>query len=188
MSSPARLARKTLVLGLLLGFLHGCASKSDTNGGEPGDAAKPGVPAPDAAKPEAPEADAAEPELPEADSWEETRPRDPSVVTAEDIAHAPGQPIERILEGRVTGVEVRQTANGLVVRIRGQTSLRGDNEPLYVIDGIAIKPGPGGALVGISPYDIESIRVLKDVADLAMYGVRGANGVIVITTKPPPPP
>jgi TonB-dependent SusC/RagA subfamily outer membrane receptor len=178
MSLPARLTRTTLALGVLVGLLHGCASKSETTEGDPADAAQPGAPAADAAKPDAPEPE----------SWEESRPRDPDVVTAEDIARSPSEPIERILEGRVSGVEVRQTRNGLEVRIRGQTSLRGDSEPLYVIDGIPIQPGPGGALVGISAYDIESIRVVKDVADLAAYGVRGANGVIEITTKHPPPP
>lgn len=186
MSLPARLARTTLALGVLVSLLHGCASKSETAGGEPTEAAKPQAPAPDAAEEEAPEAEAAEEEAVQAESWEESRPRDPSVVTAEDIARQPGEPIEKILEGRVAGVEVRQTRNGIEVRIRGQTSLLGGSEPLYVIDGVPIEPGPGGALVGISAYDIESIKVLKDVADTSMYGVRGANGVIVITTKRPP--
>ena len=54
-----------------------------------------------------------------------------------------------------------------------------------MIDGFPIQPGPGGALVGISPYDIESIKVLKDPVETAIYGLRGANGVIVITTKRP---
>jgi TonB-dependent SusC/RagA subfamily outer membrane receptor len=52
-----------------------------------------------------------------------------------------------------------------------------------VLDGVPITPGPGGSLTGIDPYDIESIKVLKDPADTAMYGMRGANGVIIITTK-----
>ena len=56
-----------------------------------------------------------------------------------------------------------------------------------MVDGIAIEAGPGGALTGINPHDIESIRVLKDAADTAMYGLRGANGVIVIRTKRPSP-
>jgi TonB-dependent SusC/RagA subfamily outer membrane receptor len=54
---------------------------------------------------------------------------------------------------------------------------------LYVVDGVPIQPGPGGSLVGIDPYDIESIEVLKDPADTALYGMRGANGVIVVKTK-----
>ena len=71
----------------------------------------------------------------------------------------------------------------LLSPIRGATSIYGNNEPLYVLDGIPIQPGPGGTLAGISPYDIESIQVLKDPADTALYGMRGANGVIVIKTK-----
>jgi TonB-dependent SusC/RagA subfamily outer membrane receptor len=106
-------------------------------------------------------------------------------VTSEDIQRAPGQPIEEILKGRVAGVTVTQTQGGIAVRIRGITSLYGSNEPLYVLDGVPITPGPGGSLTGIDPYDIESIQVLKDPADTALYGMRGANGVIVIKTKRP---
>ena len=106
-------------------------------------------------------------------------------VTAEDIERAPGQPIEEILKGRVAGVTVTQGEGGLVVRIRGVSSFYGNNDPLYVLDDVPITPGPGGALKGISPYDIESINVLKDPAETALYGVRGANGVILIRTKRP---
>jgi TonB-dependent starch-binding outer membrane protein SusC len=107
-----------------------------------------------------------------------------STVTADDIHPAPNEPIEKVLQGRVSGVDVSQSPDGsLAVRIRGQHSVYGNNSPLYVIDGLAIEPGPGGSLNGISPYDIESIKVLKDPADLTMYGSRGANGVIVIKTK-----
>ena len=104
-------------------------------------------------------------------------------VTSEDIQRAPGQSIEEILKGRVAGVTVTRIDGGIAVRIRGATSIYGSNEPLYVLDGIPIAPGPGGSLTGIDPYDIESIVVLKDPADTALYGMRGANGVIVIKTK-----
>jgi TonB-dependent SusC/RagA subfamily outer membrane receptor len=106
-------------------------------------------------------------------------------VTAEDIERSPGQPIEEILKDKVAGVTVTQTQNGLSVRIRGVSSFYGNNEPLYVLDDVPITPGPGGVLHGIGPYDIESIRVLKDPADTALYGMRGANGVILIRTKLP---
>lgn len=106
-------------------------------------------------------------------------------VTAEDIERSPGQPIEELLKDRVAGVTVTQGQGGLVVRIRGVSSFYGNNEPLYVLDDVPITPGPGGVLRGISPYDIESINVLKDPADTALYGVRGANGVILIKTKRP---
>jgi TonB-dependent starch-binding outer membrane protein SusC len=114
----------------------------------------------------------------------ETAPEPSGDVTSEDISRAPGQSIEEHLRGKVAGVTVTRTAEGgIAVRIRGATSIYGSSEPLYVLDGVAITPGPGGALTGIDPYDIESIKVLKDPADTAMYGMRGANGVIVITTK-----
>jgi TonB-dependent starch-binding outer membrane protein SusC len=106
-----------------------------------------------------------------------------STVTSQDIHPAPNEPIEKVLQGRISGVVVSQASDGgISVTIRGQSSL-GGTQPLYVLDGIAIEPGPGGSLSGVSPYDIESIRVLKDPTDLTMYGSRGANGVIVIKTK-----
>ena len=61
----------------------------------------------------------------------------------------------------------------------------GSSEPLYVVDDVPIKAGPGGALNGINPYNIESIKVLKDPADTGIYGIRGGNGVIVIKMKKP---
>ena len=116
----------------------------------------------------------------------QTSPPSGSIVTAEDIDRQPGQPIEQVLMGRFPGVTVTRTADGgVAVRIRGTTSIRGSNEPLYVIDGVEIQAGPGGSLSGINPHDIASIEVVKDPAGEAMYGVRGANGVIIIKTKRP---
>jgi len=112
-----------------------------------------------------------------------------ATVTSEDIDRqgASDQPLEKILQGRVAGVTVsRAPDGGIAVRIRGASSVYGNNEPLYVIDGMPVQPGPNGSLTGINPYDIESIKVLKDPADTAMYGMRGANGVIVIKTKNAP--
>ena len=107
-------------------------------------------------------------------------------MTAEDIERAPGEPIEMLLMRRFPSVMVSRTTDGRIgIRIRGATSLHGSSEPLYVIDGVPVRPGPGGSLFGINPYDIASIKVLKDAASTTMYGVRGANGVIVITTKQP---
>jgi TonB-dependent SusC/RagA subfamily outer membrane receptor len=114
-----------------------------------------------------------------------------NTVTAEDIQRhgSSDEPLEKALQGRIAGVTVSRAADGgISVRIRGTTSFYGSNEPLYVIDGIAIQPGPNGSLTGINPYDIESIKVLKDPAETALYGMRGANGVIVIKTKKPGKP
>ena len=108
------------------------------------------------------------------------------VVTAEDIDRQPGQPIEEVLVDHFPGVTVTRAPDGtLSVRIRGATSIRGSTEPLYVIDGVEIQPGPGGSLAGINPRDIATIEVVKDPAGEALYGVRGANGIILIKTKRP---
>src|SRR5690348_12506371 len=106
-----------------------------------------------------------------------------STVTSDNIHPAQNEPIEKVLQGRISGVVVAAAPDGgLSVQIRGQHYREGD-APLYVLDGMAITPGPNGSLSGLSAYDIESIKVLKDPADLAMYGSRAANGVIVIKTK-----
>ena len=106
----------------------------------------------------------------------------------------------QMLQGRVAGLQVTQTNGepgaGFNVRIRGGTSINASNEPLYVIDGVPIDNGatePGGGNVSnsaprnplnlINPNDIESMTVLKDASATAIYGSRGANGVILIETK-----
>ncbi|GAB3431487.1 SusC/RagA family TonB-linked outer membrane protein [Niabella aquatica] len=106
---------------------------------------------------------------------------------------------ERLLQGSVTGVQVTQ-ANGqpgasVSIRIRGGTSINAGNEPLYVIDGLPVYNSDETVNAGVSngtsinplalinPSDIESIDVLKDASATAIYGSRGANGVVIITTK-----
>jgi TonB-dependent SusC/RagA subfamily outer membrane receptor len=113
-----------------------------------------------------------------------TRPLTGTTVTAEDIDQNPSQPIETVLQSKVPGVVITRTSSGwLSIRIRGATTINGSTEPLYIIDGLPIQAGPDGSLVGINPRDIASIEVLKDASDLAFYGLRGANGVIIIKTK-----
>ena len=115
-------------------------------------------------------------------------PNQGTIVTADDIDHSTTvDPIERTLAGRVAGVVVINTADGgIAIRIRGQTTINGETEPLYVIDGLPVLAGPGGSLTGINPKDIASIEVLKDASATAFYGMRGSNGVIVIKTKHAP--
>lgn len=104
-------------------------------------------------------------------------------VTTEVPARQRATTVEQMLEGRFPGVTVERVAGGGVsIRIRGPTSFYAGQEPLYIVDGVEVKPGPRGALNWLNPRDIESIAVLKD-ADAAIYGVRGGNGVIVIKTK-----
>jgi len=100
---------------------------------------------------------------------------------------------DQALQGRAPGVQVVQNSSapgaGTTVRIRGGNSIQGGNEPLYVIDGIPIynDNGSTGAAVNglssISPGDIESMEILKDASATAIYGSRGANGVVIITTE-----
>jgi TonB-dependent SusC/RagA subfamily outer membrane receptor len=91
-----------------------------------------------------------------------------------------------MLAGRVAGVEVRALpGGGTSVTIRGLRSLRGDGEPLFVVDGVPQHGGTNGALRDLDPRDVRSIDVLKDAGSTAAYGVRGANGVILITTNRP---
>lgn len=116
--------------------------------------------------------------------------------------HAFNQPIssfDRSLQGTVAGVQVTQASgqpgSAVSIRIRGGNSINGANEPLYVIDGFpvynnnsdassGVTAGPSiNALASLNPSDIESIDVLKDASATAIYGSRGANGVVIITTK-----
>lgn len=118
-----------------------------------------------------------------APGWNEgdrNQPHDPNAATEEEWAGRTTSHLEELFEGRFPGVQVFRAGDGIQVRIRGTTSILGDTEPLYVVDGMTIEPGPGGALFGINPSDIAKIEVLKDVSATSLYGGRGANGVILI--------
>jgi TonB-dependent SusC/RagA subfamily outer membrane receptor len=106
-------------------------------------------------------------------------------VTSDDISRTPSAPIEEQLMSRFPGVTVTRTSTGIAIHVRGATSLQGRNEPLYVIDGMRVQPGPDGGLSGLDPHDIETIQVLKDAVSMVTYGGDAANGVIVIRTKRP---
>lgn len=103
-----------------------------------------------------------------------------SSVRAEEITALPVSSLASSLQGRAAGVAVTNTGSpgtDPIVRIRGIGTV-GNNDPLYVIDGM-----PAGGLNQINPADIESIEILKDASTAAIYGSRGANGVILVTTK-----
>lgn len=88
-----------------------------------------------------------------------------------------------MLVGRFAGVDVFRTANGgTSIRIRGSRSLKANQEPLLVLDGTPQHNG-NSTLLDLDPHDIKSIEVLKDAAASAVYGSRGANGVILIATR-----
>jgi TonB-dependent SusC/RagA subfamily outer membrane receptor len=108
-----------------------------------------------------------------------------STLTAAEIAARPNEPIEKILQSKVSGLIVTKSEDGgIAINIRGNHSFTRDDQPLYVLDGAPFEPGPGGVIAGVDPHNIESIKVLKG-AEAVLYGIRGQNGVIEITTKKP---
>ncbi|UMB54151.1 TonB-dependent receptor [Lutibacter sp. A64] len=128
-----------------------------------------------------------------------------ATVKADALEDQPFTGVDQALQGKVSGVTVMQNSGapggGVSVRVRGITSLTGNNEPLYVIDGVPVEAdsnndsfsfsslgGGNGqtkvsALSSINPSDIESMQVLKDASATAIYGSRASNGVVLITTK-----
>lgn len=117
-------------------------------------------------------------------------------VSTDRFKDIPVTGIDQALQGQAAGVQVSQSSGtpggGLMVRIRGNTSISADNRPLFIVDGIqvqssALTTGYGGqndnALALLNPNDIESIQILKDASAKAIYGSRAANGVVLITTK-----
>ncbi len=122
-------------------------------------------------------------------------------ITSKDLDNQPVTNVLAAMQGRMAGVSITQTSgvpgSGFDIKIRGQNSLRAEgNSPLYLIDGVpyssesignsrttSIMPTVANPLNSINPTDIESIEVLKDADATAIYGSRGANGVVLITTK-----
>jgi len=106
-----------------------------------------------------------------------------SSISAKEISELPISSTQEALQGRVAGIDVINSSNKPgsepSVTIRGRRSFNAGNDPLYVVDGIPL----GGGIGDINPQDIQSIEVLKDASATAIYGSRGANGVIIVTTK-----
>jgi len=104
-------------------------------------------------------------------------------VDLTELADIPVTQVTEKLQGQLAGVQITQTTgkpgDGINVRIRGQLSISGGSDPLYVVDGFPI----AGNINTLNPAEIESISVLKDAASTSLYGSRAANGVVLITTK-----
>lgn len=106
-----------------------------------------------------------------------------SSVNAQQLKDIPVASAEQAITGRLAGVQVTTSEGApgaeVKIRVRGGGSITQDNSPIYIVDGIQVE----NALQTLSPQDIESIDVLKDASTTAIYGARGANGVVLITTK-----
>lgn len=109
-----------------------------------------------------------------------------SIVKTDDLARRPITSASGALQGKAAGVQVIQPngspGQGMVVRVRGASSISSSNDPLYVVDGVPVGEG-NYAIAYLSPNEIESMQVLKDASSAAIYGSRAANGVVFITTK-----
>lgn len=115
-----------------------------------------------------------------------------SRITAKEISNSPEATVESLIQGKASGVSVQISSasptSPISVIIRGQSSLSGDNQPLWVIDGVAqyAETSSGGVnnpLSNLNIDDIKSIDILKDASATAIYGSRAANGVVMVTTK-----
>ena len=105
-------------------------------------------------------------------------------VKMSDISSTPVTSVDQALQGRIAGVDIMNTTGepgaGTSIRVRGTRSITASNEPLIILDGVMDAVSDFG---DINPDDIESVTVLKDASSTAIYGSRGANGVIMVTTK-----
>lgn len=105
-----------------------------------------------------------------------------SSVSTKELEKKPITNVAQAIQGRAAGVSVMKPSGspdaGMVVRVRGTTSLNGNNDPLYVVDGV-----PMTDIAFLNPNDIESMQILKDASSAAIYGSRAANGVVMISTK-----
>ena len=113
-----------------------------------------------------------------------------SSLKGDAIKDLPTTTVEQAMQGRMAGVQIQQASGqpggGVSIRVRGVTSIAGGNEPLIVIDGLPQVNSDvrsSNVLATINPQDIESIEVLKDASSTAIYGSRGANGVVMVTTR-----
>src|SRR5690606_30483078 len=124
-------------------------------------------------------------------------------LKAADVKREGISDVSRMLEGRVAGVSVQNVSGTFgpapKIRVRGATSIAGDNKPLWVVDGVILEDAVnisndqlssgdpssliGSSVAGLNPDDIESFQILKDASATALYGARAMNGVVVITTK-----
>ena len=104
------------------------------------------------------------------------------VVESEELTDIPSQSLGQALQGKVSGLQIIPTSGapgaGAVFRVRGIGTLTGNADPLFVVDGMILTD-----IDFINPYDVKSVSVLKDASATAIYGARGANGVVIITTK-----
>ncbi len=161
----------TLLTCVLVGSMTGCARPAASTQAEP------------EPEPQTEAADASIQAEPDSVPEPATTAAD---LTAREVEKRRNERIANLLETRTPGVRVTVHADGsLSIRVRGASSFVSGTAPLIVVDGTPVRFAAGGRIRGLNPHDIQSIEVLKDPTDTALYGVRGANGVVIITTLRP---
>jgi TonB-dependent SusC/RagA subfamily outer membrane receptor len=106
----------------------------------------------------------------------------PGSMKATESARERSTTLAQLLQGRLAGVTVSPSRDGgIIVRMGGPTSFFGNQSPLFVVDGVSIEAG--NTLSWLDPHDVDVVQVLKDPSQTAIYGLRGANGVLLIKTK-----
>jgi TonB-dependent SusC/RagA subfamily outer membrane receptor len=109
-------------------------------------------------------------------------PPPPTSMRGDESARERSTSLVQLLQGRLSGVTVSPSPDGgIVVRMGGPTSFYSGQDPLFVVDGVPLESGT--TLSWLDPHDVEAVQALKDPSQTAAYGVRGANGVILIRTK-----
>ena len=107
-----------------------------------------------------------------------------STIDGKEADDQPFSFTEQLLHGQVAGVTVlNRPGGGFSVQIRGVNSFMGGTEPLYIVDGMPVLHKTGSGLSWLNTRDIKKIEIVKDIDGKALYGARGANGVVIITTK-----
>lgn len=110
-----------------------------------------------------------------------TPPRPDSSEPQDELS----DPLTRLSRSKSPGLIIGRSPSGFITAqvLQGGKSFYGSSEPLYIVNDTPFRAGPGGELVGISPDDIDSIKLLTKPEDIAIYGVRGGNGVVVVKMK-----
>ena len=104
-------------------------------------------------------------------------------ITRKDLENQQGRKLEDLIRARVPGAQIVHASGGFNVRLRGLSSISGNNNALVVVDGVPLNEGTAHMVLGsLQPSDVQRIDVLKD-GSAAIYGIRGANGVIVIESR-----
>ncbi len=112
------------------------------------------------------------------------KPTDLDTITSEDIENEEAKTLSQLIRGRIPGVSIIEgPGGGIMVRIRGRSTFQEDETPLFVVDGMPVRPYNDGSIPGVIVSEIEWVKVHKGPGETARWGMRGAHGVIEVKLK-----